>query len=91
MRGHHGCKDVRTPSIGERLQLANRTTKIMAIDHVVSVVMAETIVGHIRCHAHFGTSLGMVGVFGCEVTGRRMFGKGLKTAGGTFTIPILSM
>ena len=63
--------------------------------------MAETIVGHVpremsRTFWHFvrhGSSIG------CEVTEQRMFGKGLKIAGGegrinegdTFTIPIISM
>ena len=64
MRGRHVYKNVWTPSIGQRLQLRREDDNDYD-DHAVSVVKAETIVGHVRfsekCHVHFGTSLGMVG------------------------------
>ena len=63
VRGHHVYKNVWTPSIGKRLQLRRQDDNDYD-DHAVSIVKAETIVGHVRfperCHAHFGTSLGMV-------------------------------
>ena len=81
--GDHVCKDVRTPSIGERLQLLQQDDKTTVIDHAVSIVMAETIVGHVlqkMSHTfwHFVRHSRNVGY---EVTERRMFCRGLIIGG----------
>ena len=63
---------------------ADWTTMTTMIDHAVNVMKAETIVGHVpremsRTFWHF---IGHGRSFGYEVMGRKLFGKGLKIAGG---------
>ena len=62
VRGHHVYKNVWTPSIGERLQLRRQDDNNYD-NHAMSIVKAETIVGHVprASEMSFGTSLGMVG------------------------------
>ena len=77
MRGHHVYKNVWTPSIGERLQLRRQDDNDYD-DHAVSVMKAETIVGHVpREMSHtFWQFIMHGGSVGCEITGRRTLGKG---------------
>ena len=77
VRGHHVYKNVWTPSIGERLQLRRQDDNNYD-DHAMSVMKAETIVGHVpremsRTFWHFIMHGGSVG---CEITGRRTLGNG---------------
>ena len=66
------------PPLVNDYSYADRMTINDYDDHAMSVVKAETIVGHVprEMSRTFWQFIGHGGSVGCEITGRRMLGKG---------------